>query len=753
VNTDKLVLNHKATIVPAHEALNASSDQDGDYILVMSESRNPPRSVPRELALLLLTLRKPATVIEAVITVSRVEGGKPKEILERFYQSLPQLIEQHYLEYAQDAELSTAVSNDQESTPAGFELLRVLNRLEDTEVLLVRQGKRVVVIKRARIEFSHITQRLAWEAQILEQLNGSVAPRLLSAKLDDPHPYLVLQAIPGLSLWDVHRSRLAERWEFDVFQIGKNILRSYRNLHEQGLIHSDIHPRNILVDIDGNVKLIDFEYAGRQPQIEHAKAVGITPYFAPEVAAAVLETRATYNTVSTDQYSVAAVITWLLTSQYHIDFVPDAHRALEQIIDGQLRANAIEEPQGSVLKRALAVKPEDRFASMSEFESRWSTSQAVPTTPNLSKPHQTFKRWARKMWPGGTLWSTLPQAPHASLYFGLAGSVWALVEGSTVLDWDEGLHNALPWLYRLDTISSTVDAFVAPARNLRAQDSKPYRLYHDRCGIDLLKILVDHRLGVENSSASITGYTKALSSGDNGPTELTDGVSGYLYGCVLLKLMGKSDSIDSSANHAAAIIEQRIQEKLQSESLGYLGMAHGLAGECYSLMSWSLVNHQPPPDVVSKILGLLEKRSIPIGFGYEMPIIDGLRDTNGASWCHGAGGYIYLWRIAARLFHEPRFIEQAERFAQTVWSTDWNVHQLCCGSIGGAFAVAGLASELGDSRWERRAQAMIANALCRVDDTQDPVSLFKGQVGGLLLEAQVESEKPLIFPLCGEVLA
>jgi serine/threonine-protein kinase len=562
-----------------------------------------------------------------------------------------------------------------------------------------------------------------------------------------------LQAIPGLSLWEVHRSRLVERWELDLFQIAKNILHSYRNLHEQGVIHSDIHPRNILVDIDGNVKLIDFEYAGRQPQIEHAKAVGITPYFAPEVAAAVLEARATYNTVSTDQYSVAAVITWLLTGQYHIDFVPDARRALEQIIDGQLRANAIEEPQGAALKRALAVKPEDRFASISEFESRWSTSQAAPTTLNLSRPHQTFKRWAREMKPGGMLWSTLPQAPHASLYYGLAGSVWALVEGSTVLDWDEGLHNALPWLYRLDTISSSADAFVAPARNLRAEDSRPYRLYHDHCGLELLKILVDHRLGVANSNASLTGYAKALASGDDGPTELTDGASGYLYGCVLLKLMGKGDAIHASANHAAAIIEQRIQEKLQSDSLGYLGMAHGLAGECYSLMSWSLVNHQPPPDVVTKTLALLEKRTIPIGFGYEMPITDGFRDTNGASWCHGAGGYLYLWRIAARLYHEPRFIEQAERFAQTVWSTDWSVHQLCCGSIGGAFAVAGLASELGDSRWERRAQAMVADALRTTDGTLDPVSLFKGQVGRLLLEAQVEAEEPLIFPLCGEVLA
>ncbi len=754
MSTDKLILNHKATVVPAREALKADGNHNEEYILVMSESRNPPRAVPRELALLLLTFRKPATVTEAVIAVSRVGGGEPGDILERFYQSLPQLIEQHYLEYADDdAGHETAVPDDQESTPTGFDLLRVMNRLEDTEVLLVRQGETFAVIKRARVESEHVARRLAWEAQVLERLNGAVAPNLLAAKLDDPYPYLVVEAIPGLSLWEIQRSGLFERWEVDIPRLGKNILKAYRTLHEQGIIHSDIHPRNILVEIDGNVRLIDFEYAGLMPQVEHIKAVGITPYFAPEVAAAEIEGRASFNTAWTDQYSVAAVITWLATGQYHIDFVPDARRALEQIVVGNLRTNNLPEPQDSVLKKALAIKPEDRFASVAEFETNWVTSRQTSPSPRPepATSRQSFKRWANKMKPGGTLWSTIPKPPHASLYFGLAGSVWALVEGSAVLDWDEGLHNTLPWLYRLDTISSGTEAFVAPARGLLPEDSKPYRIYHDACGIYLLKTLASHRLGLSISSDAVMRYARAL--GTEGPTELTDGLGGYLYGCVLLELMGEGDGIRTSANRAFALIEGRVQEKLNSESLGYLGMAHGLAGECYSLMAWCLVSHRSIPEVVSVALERLEQHTIPVGYGYEMPIADGVRDTNGASWCHGAGGYIYLWRIAARVLHEPSFLERAEIFAKTVWSADWTVHQLCCGSIGGAFAVAGLARELGDSRWDRRARAMLAKALGAMGDTQDQVSLFKGDVGGFLLEAQVEAEVPLIFPLCGEVLA
>jgi hypothetical protein len=355
------------------------------------------------------------------------------------------------------------------------------------------------------------------------------------------------------------------------------------------------------------------------------------------------------------------------------------------------------------------------------------------------------------MIPGGELWRVAPKPPQASLYFGLAGSVWALVEGATVLNWEEGLHYALPWLYHLDSITSHAHAFVAPERGLHLKDSRPYRLYHDACGIDLLKTLVGHRLGLDTTTAAAKRYANA--SGISGPTELTDGLGGYLYGCALLELMGKGGHIRASADQAFEKIEQRIQDKLNAASIGYLGMAHGLAGECYSLMAWCLVSHRRVPEVISIALEALEKRFVPVGHGYEMPIADGVRDSNGSTWCHGAGGHIYLWRIAARVFDEPRFLEHAEMFARTVWAADWSVHQICCGSVGGTFALAGLANELGDSRWDMRVRSMLANQLRAVNNAEDPVSLFKGKVGGILLDAQVEADASLIFPLCGEVLS
>nr|AFI78434.1 serine/threonine protein kinase [uncultured bacterium ws020C1] len=750
--TDKLVLNRLAQILPATSAVEKADplgQVEGDYVLIVAESRLPPRSIPRELALLLLTFRQPATVIEAVITVAGAEGENPDAILERFYESLPQLIEQRYLGYA-EKEVGQDAANVAADLPPGFSILRTLNRLEDTEVLLVRRANAVSVFKHARVASAGIAARLSQEAKVLQELDGTIAPHLYHAELDMPLPHLTLQAIPGISLWELHRNALLDRWEVDPVTIAENIVCAYRMLHDRGIVHCDVHPRNMLVRIDGSICLIDFEYAGWLPDVSHSKAVGVTPFFAPEVAAAELDRRPSHNTSATDQYSVSAVVTWLITGEHHINFSPDAHRALEQIRDGDLRDIKVTEPLRSVLEKSLSTRAEERFSSMAEFETAWKKSSAPYPRRHRPRAKHRFRRWAEQMSPGGTLWSATLKPPTASLYFGLAGAVWALAEGSTVLEWEDGIHYAVPWLHRLNRLISTDDAFIAPERGLASQDSSPHRLYHDACGIDLLTALVGSRLGLANVNESVKRYASAIV--DDGRTELTDGLGGYLYGCALFKLLGAGDRVSSSADRAFSQIERQIRMKLESGTIGFLGLAHGLSGECYSLMAWCLVNRQPTPEILQPALDFLEEKFVPIGLGYEMPITDSNIDSNGASWCHGSSGQVFLWRLAARLTQNPKYLEHAEMFARAVWQTDWSIHQLCCGDVGGAFALSGLADELGDGKWQQRARELYDRTLLDAYTEPDPVSLFKGQAGGALLDAQLEADVPLVFPLCGEIL-
>src|SRR5262249_49922884 len=93
---------------------------------------------------------------------------------------------------------------------------------------------------------------------------------LATRALADPHivrglefgqdgglPYLVMEYVDGKSLWDrvQAQGRLPEAEALDLIA---QVARALHVAHEQGLIHRDVKPDNILVTADGRAKLTDF---------------------------------------------------------------------------------------------------------------------------------------------------------------------------------------------------------------------------------------------------------------------------------------------------------------------------------------------------------------------------------------------------------------------------------------------------------------------------------------------------------------
>jgi serine/threonine-protein kinase len=74
----------------------------------------------------------------------------------------------------------------------------------------------------------------------------------------------------------------------------------------------------------------------------------------------------------TDQYSAAATLYTLLTDKYIYDFPDDTVAALSLILEQQpvpiqQRRPEIVAPLADIIHRALARKPEDRFASVHDM--------------------------------------------------------------------------------------------------------------------------------------------------------------------------------------------------------------------------------------------------------------------------------------------------------------------------------------------------------------------------------------------------
>src|SRR4029079_2192460 len=138
--------------------------------------------------------------------------------------------------------------------------------------------------------------------------------------------------------------------------------------HQNGIVHRDIKPHNIVVGGDGRLKVTDFGIArsGASQMTEAGSIVGTAQYLSPEQAkGAPVDPRS-------DLYSLGIVLYEMLTGK-----VPFAGEAPVEIAMKHLQATPeppstlraeVSHDLDAVVMRALAKDPDDRYASAEEME-------------------------------------------------------------------------------------------------------------------------------------------------------------------------------------------------------------------------------------------------------------------------------------------------------------------------------------------------------------------------------------------------
>src|SRR5207247_7746866 len=145
--------------------------------------------------------------------------------------------------------------------------------------------------------------------------------------------------------------------------VSRQICRGLEAAHEQGIIHRDIKPQNVLIDHKGEVKLMDFGIArmaeAKEGMTQAGLIVGTPHYMSPEqVQGKQLDPRSDVYSVGTLIYEMlvgvkpfsAPSLTAVLTA--HITETPKP--AIEQ------RPEIGREVNGIVM-RCLAKNPKDRY--------------------------------------------------------------------------------------------------------------------------------------------------------------------------------------------------------------------------------------------------------------------------------------------------------------------------------------------------------------------------------------------------------
>jgi len=780
--TDRLVLPDEvvvfpvATLTPAVRA--AIGCEPDEYALTRKRSRRTTRVIDQATADLIEEFRKPSSVIEAIRSFAGRTGLPAEEVAESCVPLLNELINDGFIAVV-GAE-TPAVDSDQLRIGAfvgRWEVVEQLQLVEDTEVYRVQSSGGVEgALKRVFSDAEPwVLSALRNELGILRHLEGATFPTPLEDGMEGEHPYLVLSWCEGTPIMSV-ASRLRRPWSAEARRkLAEGcvaVLDAYAELHAQGVIHGDVHPRNLLFeDEPGKVHMIDFglgRIVSEQPVLDGPSG-GVSAFFSPEYAAASLAgERVPSPTMAGEQYSVAALLYNLLTGEQYLNQVLEGHRWLEAVCTQSPREfSRLGIPSSpeieSVLARALAKHGDERFPSMGEFRDSFVAAMEADTRSEGAA--RSSRRWST---PGllpslttlfgldGGAAPLLPR-PTATVNYGSAGIAYLFYRVSCLQDRADLLALADVWIERakLALAESPDEACFAPELGLEADTVGRSALYHSATGIHCVDALVacaiDDRVRAERA---IERFLAAAET-DEARDDLTTGRAGHLLGCACLL-----EAARSAGYSEGQLLEfgRRRQQELASRwsscshtvagsGSPFYGIAHGWAGLAYAQLRFSSLSFEPlAPEVIA---GLNELEELACKEGDRAWWPSGPADTEvWPGWCHGSAGYAMLWAQAYRVLSDDRFLELARMAAEHSWSEPASTGHLCCGAGGQAYASLCLERLTGEGLYLDRARAMLDRAMTFIGGPgMRQGSLYKGDVGVALLEAELAEPSLSAMPL------
>lgn len=215
-------------------------------------------------------------------------------------------------------------------------------------------------------------QRFRQERQLLANLDHPGIARILDGgELSDGRPYMVMDFIDGLPL-DKHCAERRLTIE-DQVRLMIQVCEAVDFLHKSGIIHRDLKPGNVMVNTQGQVKLLDFGIAkvssiAVDPLLTAPQHRMMTPgYASPEQMAG--ET----CTPQSDVYSLGAVLYRLITRQTPSLSAPTMPSTL--LASGQAGESAAPRPLprhelgdlDGIIMKALEHNPAKRYNTALEL--------------------------------------------------------------------------------------------------------------------------------------------------------------------------------------------------------------------------------------------------------------------------------------------------------------------------------------------------------------------------------------------------
>jgi serine/threonine protein kinase len=256
------------------------------------------------------------------------------------------------------------------------------------------QVNRTVAIKSLLPQFmsnDEIKHRFKNEASTLAHLQHPNVVGLYDYVEDETGMYLVMEYVDGIPLDDFIKKVTGPMPEERAIPIIKTILSAFSYAHQKGIVHRDIKPANIIITQNDGVKILDFGIARILGESNHnltktGTQMGTVYYMSPE------QVQGKKVDIRSDIYSLGVTFYQMLTGVNPYNGLTTEYEVYSRIVKEDLPPPQEIYPGvpaylATILKKALAKEPDDRFQTCEEFL-KAIEAKATLSAPPVSKPSQ-----------------------------------------------------------------------------------------------------------------------------------------------------------------------------------------------------------------------------------------------------------------------------------------------------------------------------------------------------------------------------
>lgn len=222
----------------------------------------------------------------------------------------------------------------------------------------------VKVVRPELLEEPSFRDRFLAEARTMAKIKHRGVVTVHDYHSDPSLSFLVMEYVAGESLAQ-RLYRLGRLDPVPAMTLLAQAADALQAAHDQGVVHRDVKPGNLLVTVDGTVVLTDFGIArtvASAPLTETGAVVGTVSYLAPE------QVLGKPATARSDVYALGVVAYECLTGRKPFEGENPFEIAMKRVQDPpQPLPEGFAPAVRTVVEQALAAEPEQRWESAAEF--------------------------------------------------------------------------------------------------------------------------------------------------------------------------------------------------------------------------------------------------------------------------------------------------------------------------------------------------------------------------------------------------